>query len=64
MAARRRKRVLAVDDPLSGTDRLGVLLEQAGYAAVGSTAAELLALLKSEIDKWGMVIKSSGIKIE
>jgi tripartite-type tricarboxylate transporter receptor subunit TctC len=39
-------------------------LEHAGYTAVGSTSAELHALLKSEIDKWSTVIKSAGIKIE
>jgi tripartite-type tricarboxylate transporter receptor subunit TctC len=36
-------------------------LEQNGYEAVGSSPAELAALLKAEIDKWGAVIKASGI---
>jgi tripartite-type tricarboxylate transporter receptor subunit TctC len=39
-------------------------LEHAGYSAVGSTAAELRALLQSEIEKWSSVIKTAGIKIE
>jgi tripartite-type tricarboxylate transporter receptor subunit TctC len=38
-------------------------LEQAGYMVVGSPPDKLQALLKSEIDKWGAVIKTVGIKI-
>jgi tripartite-type tricarboxylate transporter receptor subunit TctC len=37
-------------------------LEQAGYPVVGSTPHELRNLLKSEIEKWGTVIKAAGIK--
>jgi tripartite-type tricarboxylate transporter receptor subunit TctC len=39
-------------------------LEQAGYTTVGSTASDLHALLRSEIDKWAAVIKSAGIMIQ
>ena len=38
-------------------------LEQAGYMVVGSSPDELQTLLKSEIDKWSVVIKTVGIKI-
>jgi tripartite-type tricarboxylate transporter receptor subunit TctC len=38
-------------------------LEQAGYMVVGSSSDELQTLLKSEIDKWSVVIKTVGIKI-
>jgi tripartite-type tricarboxylate transporter receptor subunit TctC len=29
----------------------------------GSTPEELATLLKSEIDKWGMIVKEAGISI-
>jgi hypothetical protein len=38
-------------------------LEQAGYMVVGSSPDELQTLLKLEVDKWGAVIKTVGIKI-
>jgi len=38
-------------------------LEQAGYMVVGSSPGELQTLLKSEIDKWSVVIKTVGVKI-
>jgi tripartite-type tricarboxylate transporter receptor subunit TctC len=38
-------------------------LEQLGYTAAGSTPEELATLLKSEIHKWGAVIKDAGISI-
>jgi tripartite-type tricarboxylate transporter receptor subunit TctC len=38
-------------------------LEQLGVVVVGSTPAELAAFLKSEMDKWGPVIKEAGITI-
>ena len=39
-------------------------LDQLGVNVVGSTPAELGAFLKSEMDKWGPLIKSAGIKAE
>jgi tripartite-type tricarboxylate transporter receptor subunit TctC len=36
-------------------------LEQAGYMVVGSSPEDLAILLKSEIDKWGAVIRDAGI---
>jgi tripartite-type tricarboxylate transporter receptor subunit TctC len=39
-------------------------LEQNGYGIVGSSPEGLATLLKSEIDKWGTVIKQAGIRIE
>ena len=39
-------------------------LEQFGAALVGSTPNELAAFLKSEMDKWGPVIREAKIKIE
>jgi tripartite-type tricarboxylate transporter receptor subunit TctC len=38
-------------------------LEQLGLFVIGSTPDELRAYLKSEMDKWGPVIKSAGITI-
>ena len=39
-------------------------LEQLGAALVGSTPAELAAFLKSEMDKWGPVIREAKIKAD
>jgi tripartite-type tricarboxylate transporter receptor subunit TctC len=39
-------------------------LEQDGYRIVGSTAEELATLLAAETDKWGAVIRASGIRID
>lgn len=39
-------------------------LERAGYTVVGSSPAELQALLKSDVEKWSTVIKTVGIKID
>jgi tripartite-type tricarboxylate transporter receptor subunit TctC len=39
-------------------------LEQNGYGIVGSSSEELATLLKSEIDKWGAVLKEAGIRID
>ena len=38
-------------------------LEQLGLFVIGSTPAELGQFLKSEMDKWGPVIKEAGISI-
>jgi tripartite-type tricarboxylate transporter receptor subunit TctC len=38
-------------------------LEQIGYTVVGSTPAELTTHLKSELDKWGALIKAAGISL-
>jgi tripartite-type tricarboxylate transporter receptor subunit TctC len=38
-------------------------LEQLGVTVVGSTPEELGRLLKSEMDKWGPIIKEAGITI-
>jgi tripartite-type tricarboxylate transporter receptor subunit TctC len=37
---------------------------QLGAAVVGSAPAELAAHLKSEMDRWGPVIKAAGIKVD
>ena len=39
-------------------------LDQLGVGVVGSTPGELGAFLKSEMDKWGPIIKEAGIKVE
>ena len=39
-------------------------LDQLGVGVIGSTPAELGAFLKSEMDKWGPIIKSAGIKVQ
>jgi tripartite-type tricarboxylate transporter receptor subunit TctC len=38
-------------------------LEDLGIVVIGSTPAELAAFLKTEMDKWGPVIKEAGISI-
>ena len=38
--------------------------EELGAVPKGSTPAELAAFLKSEIDKWGPVIRDARIKLE
>jgi tripartite-type tricarboxylate transporter receptor subunit TctC len=50
--------VAAITDPT-----IKSRLEQLGVVVVGSTPAELAAYLKSEMDKWGPVIKEAGITI-
>jgi len=49
----------ALADPL-----VKAKLKQIGYIAVGSTPEELGKMLKSEMDKWGAVIKSAGITLK
>jgi len=39
-------------------------LAATGYAAEGSSPEELEKLLRSEIAKWGAVIKSLGLRID
>ncbi len=49
--------VAALNDPVIKTR-----LEGLGVSVVGSTPAELGTFLKTEMDKWGPVIKEAGIK--
>jgi len=44
--------------------RVRARLDQLGYTIGGSTPEELGVLLKSEIDKWGPIIKAANIKAE
>jgi tripartite-type tricarboxylate transporter receptor subunit TctC len=39
-------------------------LEQLSYDVESSSPEELAALLKAEIDKWGVVLKRAGISAE
>ncbi len=39
-------------------------LDQLGVNTIGSTPAELGAFVKAEMDKWGPLIQSAGIKAE
>jgi tripartite-type tricarboxylate transporter receptor subunit TctC len=39
-------------------------LDQLGVNTIGSSPAELAAFLRSEMDKWGPLIKAAGIKAE
>jgi tripartite-type tricarboxylate transporter receptor subunit TctC len=39
-------------------------LDQLGVGVIGSTPEELKAFLKAEMDKWGVIIKEAGIKID
>ena len=50
--------VAALADPATKTR-----LEQLGVVVVGSTAAQLATFLRSEMEKWGPVIKEAGITI-
>ncbi len=43
---------------------LAAKLEAEGSAAMGGTGAELAALMKSEIDRWGEAVRVSGAKAE
>jgi tripartite-type tricarboxylate transporter receptor subunit TctC len=38
-------------------------LEQGGVVVIGSTPEELASFLRSEMDKWGQVIKEANIRI-
>jgi len=51
--------VIALSDPTTKAR-----LEQLGVTVVGSTPEGLRAHLKSEMDKWGAIIKEAGIKVE
>jgi tripartite-type tricarboxylate transporter receptor subunit TctC len=51
--------VLALADPaIKGR------LEQLGVGVIGSSPEELRVYLKAEMDKWGVIIKEAGIKVE
>jgi tripartite-type tricarboxylate transporter receptor subunit TctC len=39
-------------------------LEELGFKVVGDTPAEFSAFMKSEVEKWGGVIRSGGIKLD
>ena len=39
-------------------------LDQLGVGVIGSSPEELRAHLKAEMDKWGVIIKEAGIKVE
>jgi len=39
-------------------------LEQLGVGVIGSSPEELRTYLKAEMDKWGVIIKEAGIKVE
>jgi tripartite-type tricarboxylate transporter receptor subunit TctC len=51
--------VMALADPA-----IRQRIDPLGVRVIGSTPAELGAFLKSEMDKWGPLIKSAGIKAE
>ena len=51
--------VTALADPV-----IRARLDQLGVSVIASTPAELGAFLKSEMDKWGPIIKAAGIKVE
>lgn len=46
------------------TPAINKRLEELGVVVVASTRAELAAQLKSEMDKWGPVIQSIGLKVQ
>jgi tripartite-type tricarboxylate transporter receptor subunit TctC len=39
-------------------------LEQMGYSPGGSSPEQLAIVLKADIDKWGAIVKSAGIKLD
>jgi tripartite-type tricarboxylate transporter receptor subunit TctC len=51
--------VTALGDPI-----VKAKLEQVGMVVSGSTPEELAALLQSEIDKWGAVIRDAKITLD
>jgi len=51
--------VTALADPTTKTR-----LEQLGVGVIGSSPEELRVFLKAEMDKWGVIIKEAGIKVE
>ena len=51
--------VTALSDPTTKAR-----LEQLGVTVIGSTPEQLRTHLKSEMDKWGVIIKEAGIKVE
>jgi tripartite-type tricarboxylate transporter receptor subunit TctC len=46
------------------TPEMREALARQGAEPVGSTPEQLAAVVKSESEKWGRVIKSAGVKIE
>jgi tripartite-type tricarboxylate transporter receptor subunit TctC len=38
-------------------------LDTMGYTGIGSSPAEFAAYIKSEIEKWGKVVRSAGVKV-
>jgi tripartite-type tricarboxylate transporter receptor subunit TctC len=51
--------VIALADPTTKAR-----LEQLGVGVIGSSPEELRVYLKAEMDKWGVIIKEAGIKVE
>jgi tripartite-type tricarboxylate transporter receptor subunit TctC len=51
--------VLALSDPATRTR-----LDQLGVGVIGSTPEGLRAHLRAEMDKWGVIIKEAGIKVD
>jgi tripartite-type tricarboxylate transporter receptor subunit TctC len=51
--------VLALADPATRAR-----LEQLGVGVIGSSPEELRAYLAAEMDKWGVIIREAGIKVE
>ena len=51
--------VIALADPTTKAR-----LEQFGVGVIGSSPEELRLYLKAEMDKWGVIIKEAGIKVE
>jgi tripartite-type tricarboxylate transporter receptor subunit TctC len=62
-AARGRQRMHADTAAVLADRAIVTKLEQIGYTVVGSTREELATHLKSELDKWGALIKAAGISL-
>jgi tripartite-type tricarboxylate transporter receptor subunit TctC len=57
------KKISADTSTALGDAEIKDKLAKTGYVAGGSSPEELAKLLKSEIDRWSVVVKSAGIKI-
>jgi tripartite-type tricarboxylate transporter receptor subunit TctC len=39
-------------------------LDAAGFEAIGSTPAEFAAYIRSEVEKWGKVVRAAGVRVD
>jgi tripartite-type tricarboxylate transporter receptor subunit TctC len=39
-------------------------LDGAGFEAIGSTPDEFTAYIRSEVEKWGKVVRAAGVRVD